>query len=122
MIKRLKDMGINDKLFYQLYMILTNREVIVQTEQYSSQFKKVRNDAIQGAPCSCLLAELYAGGIGEPDDENEAKITYIDNTTLLVCVEPTIVGFHQVQRTFEKIYGDAAYIDLIFTSKKVITF
>ena len=69
--KKLYEIGIKDKLLYQ---ILTNREVMVQIDGCTSRPKKVRNGLGQRAPSSVVLADIYSSSIGPKDSKTRIKV------------------------------------------------
>ena len=111
-------MGIKDKLLYQFYQILTNREVMVQIDGCTSEPKKVKNGLGQGAPSSVVLADIYSSSIGPKDTKTRIKVCFVDDMTLVCSVPSDLNGLKEVQDLLNSIYKDAKDLDLRLNGSK----
>ena len=107
----LHNIGIKNRILFQICQLLTNREVMVQLEGCTSEAREVTNGLAQGNPSSVVLADIYGSTIASSMDQKHGrtmiKVCFVDDITLLISVENSVEGVIEVQNVLNSIYEDA---------------
>ena len=72
--RKLKDIGVEDKMLFQLMGILTNREVMVRSNETKSNIGVAKNGLVQGGSSSVILSTLYTKDVVRVIEEYQAKL------------------------------------------------
>ena len=116
--RKLYDLGIRDQILYQIYMILTNREIRMRLDNHISQPTKVKNGIAQGAKSSTTLADIYTSSIGGEETQTKSKVVFIDDTLIIHCVQSNEEGTKEAQQHLNMIYKQSEELNLRLNGSK----